>query len=525
MKRWVWLGWFLAGLSWLPGGCQYTAVEAPRTVPTPARAGIELLTQPAGGEIYFSGGEPPVSHGVVVRLEPGQYQLRSELAGHRDGYLATTITPDSRRVTVPLGPGFARVSVTSVPPGATCKLNGEVIGLTPVAVELDEGAHRVELSRTGYRYRSDIITVSPASPLRLNYELEGLPAAATPVPGKVGAAAADAAGDAPSSAVMPALVAPINPGSSAAAAATRRLQLDGSALSMPAFAANEVLIGALFDSMRPDEVLTLHRPGSRVVVDRRGGESVVSFRHRVEGRIARPDAASAPPQEELVAVSREQALGDIVAALVTARGWAPLLDLDSGQLGDTAEQVLRNRSDGPVTLIIIGGQGVAVRSGGRAFRLEQGYARIEAGAQPILVSWSQRPDRLLLSPAGNPHYDVPVDATGHLLGREKRRLKLMEESMVHRLVQFTRGPDLTGWVREEVGRVAHWGSRVPLATVELGPHDTPGLYERIWLLTIATAQGDTQRQYRARYSVSDAVKSFETHQFLRRNAGANDNRR
>jgi hypothetical protein len=58
------------------------------------------------------------------------------------------------------GPDVARLSVTTVPPGALITINGEPFGPSPSATDVPPGAVRVQASAPGYRTFDSVITAT-----------------------------------------------------------------------------------------------------------------------------------------------------------------------------------------------------------------------------------------------------------------------------------------------------------------------------------------------------------------------------
>ena len=475
---------------------------------------IRLLTEPPGGTVYLLGdaGRPVPSTGRLD-LAPGEYRFRAQLAGYRDGYLTGFVVYDGpKSMVVPLGPGVSLVTIASVPAGATLRVDDEVIGLTPVTMELTAGDHRIEVTRRGAEYRDDIIAVGVATPLHLKYELTPLREAGSGVDSARFSAARAGAGagdlDATAKGIRQPTVA------SPERSDTSVVSFDVSALA-PHDLSDAMLLATLFEFSNPGETLVLYRAGRRSLLRHEPGADVEAFIAGARRQLRSPQLVTVPP-DELVSVDVRRARAEMVAALIGARGCAVLLDYDAGQLLGEGETIQRTFNDGPVTVAVLGGEEVRISSGGIGIPLYSGVARVNPGQDQIEVAWRRKPGRLILEAADNcrrPLHPLPRQ----LLGREKRWITLADEKATQRLVQFTRGPGVDGWLRQEITRPPlPLGQHIPLGRVELGPHENAGTYERVWLLTFADQGGVTQRLFRARYQVDAELKAFQTHQFLRR---------
>ena len=507
-------------------GCRTTPVDRAAAMasaePPPGPTSFELRTDPPGGTVHLLATGTRVAHGERQVLARGEHRFRAELAGYRSGFLTASVTAGSGRViVVPLGPGYSPISIRSAPAGATLRLNGEVVGLTPATVELETGQHRVEVALRGFEHVEDAISVEPGMPLQLKYELTALPEASLsrgeeePVARSPATRAVHKA---------PPDVHERLPGAKGSAArAEIELPVSGSDVLLdaggltPEQLADRRLLEALYGLMHPGETVTLYRRGWRTRLYRLPAQEMASFVARARLGFANPAPVDTPPGH-LVTLTPEWATAQIAAELMASRDWAPLLDCAADRLPETGQRILRAASDGSITLIAQGGEQVRVSSAGAGVPLTDGIAHIAVGDRPVVVNWRRPPTRLIAAAQHNRLSSHQVGGEA-LLGREKRYIRLMDEAPVRGLVQFTRGPGIDGWLRQEITRPPRWGERIPLATVELGPHDHPGLYERIWVLTIVTDSGATQRQFRARYQVGEQTKVFQTHQFLRRENG------
>ncbi|HAC33213.1 MAG TPA: hypothetical protein DCF45_01710 [Gammaproteobacteria bacterium] len=136
---------------------------------------VKLFTDPPGGSIRVVENGKQVTHGETLEFYQGRYQLEAELTGYRDGALLINVEPSlPSTVIVPLGNGFARLSVTSDPAGAVLKLDGETVGTTPVLLEVDSVAHQVELELDGYQALSVPVSLLPGEQRSLSYQLDAV---------------------------------------------------------------------------------------------------------------------------------------------------------------------------------------------------------------------------------------------------------------------------------------------------------------------------------------------------------------
>ena len=104
-----------------------------------------------------------------LRVASGQHLLTLVAPGHAPSRKTITVAGQTRtRVTfelVPLASALARLSVEASIAGADVFVNGERVGVTPLAapLTLPPGTHRVELRRRGYRTVSEHVVLGPAA--------------------------------------------------------------------------------------------------------------------------------------------------------------------------------------------------------------------------------------------------------------------------------------------------------------------------------------------------------------------------
>ena len=146
-----------------------------RLEPLPGR--LSLRAHPEGDP----GGEIAGARVLVNDREIGRTPLKDRevpagivrLEVRADRYLVYTdnvsITgcATEQTLTVTLTPGWAPVSVDSVPPGAAVRVDGESMGTTPAALELGAGSHRLVLGAEGWKPWEKKIEVEAHRPLNL----------------------------------------------------------------------------------------------------------------------------------------------------------------------------------------------------------------------------------------------------------------------------------------------------------------------------------------------------------------------
>ena len=82
---------------------------------------------------------------------------------------------EEQSLTVKLEPAFAGVTVESIPPGATVRVDGKELGATPLQTMLDAGRYVLAIEHPDYRRYETPITVKAGEPLKIGPVELGLP--------------------------------------------------------------------------------------------------------------------------------------------------------------------------------------------------------------------------------------------------------------------------------------------------------------------------------------------------------------
>ncbi|MBV1889486.1 MAG: PEGA domain-containing protein, partial [Gammaproteobacteria bacterium] len=134
---------------------------------------VVLNTQPAGGQILIESLGRQVKHGTSVELGYGSYQLRGTLTGYRSGRLQLQVDQQSdSMVVVPLGEGFARVTVSSDPPEAILSVDGNRLGKTPFSAEISADEHQFGVTFEGFEPSQKTVVIAPNGERKLHFELQ-----------------------------------------------------------------------------------------------------------------------------------------------------------------------------------------------------------------------------------------------------------------------------------------------------------------------------------------------------------------
>lgn len=129
---------------------------------------LKLLVEPQA-DVFIDGnphGSTPLAPLVLsagahnLMLRAPRYRLHQAPLQIEGGGVEQTVQ-------VKLEPGWAPVSLRSVPAGAEIRVDGQPAGVTPQTLELGEGNHALELRLAGYANWQDQIAVRANEPLKL----------------------------------------------------------------------------------------------------------------------------------------------------------------------------------------------------------------------------------------------------------------------------------------------------------------------------------------------------------------------
>ncbi|HVK73082.1 MAG TPA: PEGA domain-containing protein [Kofleriaceae bacterium] len=174
-------------------------IAAPGAVPS-AAAGkgrpVHIDSEPPGAEVYLgdkeqgSVGQTPLD----LELAPGEYVVIVELDGHVPAF-ETLIVEDLKgpkaslttRLVVSLAAGKAMLEVKgSAPPDARVLVDGKDRGALPIRIEVDAGAHQVQVTMAGREPFEQWIELEGGQQHEVTVSLDDLPEAPPPPAGPKG---------------------------------------------------------------------------------------------------------------------------------------------------------------------------------------------------------------------------------------------------------------------------------------------------------------------------------------------------
>ncbi|HEV7498726.1 MAG TPA: TonB family protein, partial [Vicinamibacteria bacterium] len=152
------------------------SVVPPSPVPV-VKGAVHIETVPPGATVTLDGsavGKTPMD---VHDLSLASHEVKLELDGYAPMTEPVMLTAESPQTEVKLtlsrtAPATGAADVSSNPPGATVKIDGTSVGVTPLrGHKLNVGRHRVELAAEGYEPYSASLTVREGQTARMEAPL------------------------------------------------------------------------------------------------------------------------------------------------------------------------------------------------------------------------------------------------------------------------------------------------------------------------------------------------------------------
>ena len=140
----------------------------------PAWANVRIASEPAGAELRIGGqslGKTPLQ----IELLQGEHELEMSLKDHKPMLFRQQIQAGRDLDLGPfrLQPLDGRLSVSSVPPGASISVDGVFLGTAPADLALTSNIeHTVQLSKPGYQVHNETITLDPDAEKSLEARLQ-----------------------------------------------------------------------------------------------------------------------------------------------------------------------------------------------------------------------------------------------------------------------------------------------------------------------------------------------------------------
>jgi len=152
----------------------YAAEQAFEMLLEPAWAVVSITSSPDGAEILVDGsvlGLTPI-HAEILQ---GQHEIRLQKPGFKPLILFRSVAAgqDFSLGNIQLEPVDGKLTVNSVPAGASILIDGKFLGITPQTLELAaEMEHKLSLSKTGFKTASQDLRLKPDEERVIAVELE-----------------------------------------------------------------------------------------------------------------------------------------------------------------------------------------------------------------------------------------------------------------------------------------------------------------------------------------------------------------
>jgi formylglycine-generating enzyme required for sulfatase activity len=131
---------------------------------------VSLKTDPeVAADVRMDGAELGHTPLVDIEIKPGVHRLEFNADRYLAQVLELTVRGGGERqaLVASLTPNWAPVSLTTLPPGAEVQVDGEVVGVTPIEMQLTAGEREIEAHLSGYNAWRDKIVVNANEPLTL----------------------------------------------------------------------------------------------------------------------------------------------------------------------------------------------------------------------------------------------------------------------------------------------------------------------------------------------------------------------
>ncbi|MBM4290821.1 MAG: PEGA domain-containing protein [Deltaproteobacteria bacterium] len=154
------------------GGC-----EAELWVYTQPPGALVLLDGRSTGQRTRPSAHDPRVGSVALRLPAGDHVVSARLAGHEEAERLVRLKPGDMDITsrerpLRLRPSAARLELTTRPAGALVRLNGEVVGKTPLRLDqVTPGLYWLEVVAEGVAAREELVALTPRAPWRGDWAL------------------------------------------------------------------------------------------------------------------------------------------------------------------------------------------------------------------------------------------------------------------------------------------------------------------------------------------------------------------
>lgn len=132
------------------------------TPPEPMYGFIQFSTDPVETTIFMDGKVVGMTPFILRDVLEGEHTVRFEKKGYHT-YETTVVVEEGKRSEVSGSlSDFFTASISSSPKGATVKIDGKSIGVTPIVREMSTGNYQISVQKSGYRTFNENVRLDAA---------------------------------------------------------------------------------------------------------------------------------------------------------------------------------------------------------------------------------------------------------------------------------------------------------------------------------------------------------------------------
>ena len=142
----------------------------------PEKATVVIDSNPSGALVQMNGMDRGFTPVLLPELALGSYSASVQMEGYTRRDISWKVQ-NSRPIliNVPLLNNIGTLSLESTPESADIEIDGRTYGNTPFKGALEQGQHKIRLTKDGYRLYEKIVTITRDETTEVNAQLEMLP--------------------------------------------------------------------------------------------------------------------------------------------------------------------------------------------------------------------------------------------------------------------------------------------------------------------------------------------------------------
>lgn len=154
-----------------------SAAKPKPTAEVQAPGTLVIFSTTTGADVEIDGrnvGKLPMEDGLAI--EPGEHSLRVTLRGWTEHIDTFAVQPGQEiELEIDLIPIAGIVRVWTTEPGATVKVDGKVVGVTPFDQDVPVGRVEISVSQPGYFERAQTLDIAAGETYDLKVDLQPMP--------------------------------------------------------------------------------------------------------------------------------------------------------------------------------------------------------------------------------------------------------------------------------------------------------------------------------------------------------------